>query len=76
MIHAHDKAYNWEKCVSFIPNAGEIIVYDADEKYSYERFKIGDGKTKLIDLPFSIEKVITNMFDIRENNVYIDGGRI
>ena len=76
MIHAHDKASNWEKCVSFIPNAGEIIVYDADENYSYERFKIGDGKTKLIDLPFSIEKVITNMFDIRENNVYIDGGRI
>ena len=53
IINKHDTEANWEKAVNFIPMQGEIIVYDADEKYGYERMKIGDGKTLVSDLPFT-----------------------
>ena len=76
IIHTHDKEANWEKYPEFIPSAGEVIVYDIDGRYSYERFKIGDGKTKINELPFSIERNIQHMFDVRDNMIYIDGGRI
>ena len=53
----------------FIPLRGELIIYDAEisesglvtslpadrsKPYQYARFKIGDGITKVNDLPFSI----------------------
>ena len=34
---------------------GEIIVYDADDTYSYPRFKIGDGIHNVNELPFSAQ---------------------
>ena len=52
IIHKHDIEANWNKAVNFIPMQGEIIVYDIDETYNYERVKIGDGTTKINDLPF------------------------
>ena len=52
IIHKHDIEANWNKAVNFIPMQGEIIVYDIDETYNYERIKIGDGTTKINDLPF------------------------
>ena len=57
----HDVAANWSKATSFIPLAGELIIYDEDSTYSYKRFKIGDGVlqsdgtvvgTTVNDLPF------------------------
>lgn len=48
----HDTEANWVKAKNFIPLEGEIIIYDADENYSYQRIKIGDGTTKVKDLPF------------------------
>ena len=52
----HDIAANWAKAVNFIPLAGEIIIYDGIvEEGNYlevPRLKIGDGKTKLNELPF------------------------
>lgn len=52
----HDIAANWAKAVNFVPLAGELIIYDGvlvDGKYTeYPQLKVGDGKTKLIDLPF------------------------
>lgn len=53
VINKHDTEENWLKAVNFRPQQGELIVYDADDKYSYERFKIGDGVTLVSDLPFS-----------------------
>ena len=53
IIHKHDIETNWNKATNFIPKAGEIIVYDRDETYNYERFKIGDGETRVSTLPFS-----------------------
>ena len=53
----HDVEANWVKATSFIPKAGEIIIYDADATHSYPRLKIGDGTTTINALPFSgVEK--------------------
>ena len=48
----HDTEANWKKATNFRPEAGELIVYDADNTHSAPRFKVGDG-TKLVNaLPF------------------------
>lgn len=41
-----DSSENWAKAKNFIPKEGEIIFYDED------KIKIGDGLTKVNDLPF------------------------
>ena len=53
IIQKHDIEANWNLATGFIPKQGEIIVYDIDENYTYERFKIGDGVTNVNDLPFA-----------------------
>ena len=59
----HDIEANWNRAETFIPKQGEIIVYDIDDNYDYERFKIGDGKTRAIDLPFYLEEEISHLLD-------------
>ena len=59
IVHKHDTETNWLKATNFIPMKGEIIVYDIDDTYDYERFKIGDGKTLVSALPF-VNDVITD----------------
>jgi hypothetical protein len=64
----HDLEANWLKATSFVPMAGELIIYDIEvdasgntltlpsgrtSPYTYERFKIGDGKTLVSSLPFA-----------------------
>lgn len=51
-IQKHDTEENWNKAVNFIPKQGEIIIYDVDSNYSYERMKVGDGTTLVSSLPF------------------------
>ena len=51
----HDLETNWNKAANFIPKQGEIIVYDIDENYDYERIKVGDGKTAILYLPFYLD---------------------
>ena len=53
VINKHDTEANWLKATGFIPKQGELIVYDKDSTYSYERFKIGDGSTLVSALPFA-----------------------
>lgn len=57
----HDTEANWIKATNFTPNAGEIIVYDPDDTYTYARIKIGDGTTNVNNLPFinSMVQLIT-----------------
>lgn len=55
IVHKHDTAENWMKATNFIPKHGEIIVYDADTTTTYERIKIGDGRTVVSALPFADE---------------------
>ena len=54
--HKHDSAENWNKAINFVPLIGELIVYDADENYSYPRFKVGDGETTVVNLAFANEQ--------------------
>ena len=49
----NDTEQNWIKAVNFIPLAGELIIYSADEQYPYPRFKVGDGVNKVNDLSFA-----------------------
>lgn len=78
--HKHDLEANWLKAVNFVPMQGELIIYDAEvdtngqtltlptgrtTPYTYERFKIGDGKTLVSNLPFSTEPI--------ENKIKITG---
>lgn len=53
-----DTEANWNKATNFIPKNGEIIVYATDATHSYQRVKVGDGKTLVNNLPF-INDVIT-----------------
>jgi len=53
VINKHDTEANWLKATNFIPKQGELIVYDKDSNFSYERFKIGDGNTVVSSLPFA-----------------------
>lgn len=57
VIHKHDIEAHWLLAENFIPKQGEIIVYDIDENYAYERFKIGDGETLVSALPFVDENI-------------------
>ena len=59
----HDIEANWKLAVNFIPKQGEIIIYDIDDNYDYERFKIGDGVTKINDLPFALGDLHPSSFD-------------
>ena len=52
--HKHDTEENWQKAVTFVPLAGELIIYDADEVNSTPRVKIGDGTTLVNDLGFTV----------------------
>lgn len=59
IINKHALEADWIKATNFIPKQGEMIVYDRDANYSYERFKIGDGVTAVNQLPFTNE--LTNL---------------
>lgn len=56
----HDTEENWLKATNFSPKRGEIIVYDIDVNYDYERIKIGDGETNVNNLPFVIDEKLEN----------------
>ena len=58
-----DTALNWSKAINFIPKKGEIIIYEADSDHSYERMKIGDGSTKVNNLPFVISALTNDEID-------------
>lgn len=59
IIHKHDTEEHWNLATNFVPKQGELIVYDIDANYNYERFKIGDGSTLVGGLPF-VNGVLTN----------------
>ena len=76
IVSTHDIETNWNKLSSFVPKQGEIIVYDKDENFPYERFKIGDGITFLKDIPFTIDSHISSFFNVTDNVIKLDAGRI
>lgn len=66
IIPKHDIEANWNKAINFVPIKGEIIVYDADENYNYQRIKYGDGVTKVTELPFHTKPMNWNQNDEKE----------
>jgi hypothetical protein len=63
-----DTAANWASAVNFVPLKGEIIIYE-----NLGMFKIGDGSTKVNDLPFttSISGTVTKEIGgITKNTTY------
>ena len=63
----NDTEENWKKAVNFIPKKGEPIIYNKDAKHNYSRIKIGDGITKVSNLPFSN---IDNVAKLNANNIF------
>lgn len=53
IVNKHDTEENWLKATRFTPKQGELIVYDIDDNYDYERIKIGDGSKNVNALPFA-----------------------
>jgi hypothetical protein len=72
----HKTEVEWEKLSEFIPYSGELIVFDPDSKHKYARLKVGDGITKLKDLPFFITSAIEEHATNNRTNEVIDAGRI
>lgn len=57
IIHKNDIEENWEKAINFIPKKSELIIYNPDNTHTQARVKVGDGVTKVNDLPFIIDDV-------------------
>ena len=58
-----DTTENWSKAKNFIPKENEIIIYTDTEQQ-----KIGDGKTKLNELPF----IDLNFYSVDGTTLIID----
>lgn len=76
IMQKHDTQENWDKAVNFIPKAGEIIVYDADDTYSFARVKVGDGENSVGDLPFMNDYVSITNAEIDEIVGQFDEGEV
>ncbi len=59
LVLKHDTEENWAKAANFIPKQGEVIIYDGAAG-SPSRVKIGDGVTKVNDLPFVHKYLLDN----------------
>lgn len=76
IVNMHDVEERWNQAVTFVPRAGELIVYDADAQHNYSRFKVGDGVTSVVDLPFSMELAIESFFNESNGVIMLNGGNI
>lgn len=66
--HKLDTEANWLMASDFVPLAGELIIYDVDTNNNNQRIKIGDGVSKLSELPFfsTIADAVIR-YDIEQN---------
>ena len=64
LVNKHDIAANWAKATTFVPMAGELIVYDIDADYAYERIKIGDGTRNVNALPFVDDALSATLIEL------------
>ena len=74
--HLHKQESEWLKLDSWIPEAGELIVYDPDSRYSYARLKMGDGIHPLKELDFLIDKAVLALIQKQRYFDIIDAGRV
>lgn len=78
IIHTHDVESNWMAAKNFVPRLGELIVYDPDILNEKVRFKFGDGKTTVNELPFALDGTFDELFNKDEiaDIYYADAGSI
>lgn len=76
IVNMHDVEERWNQAVTFVPRAGELIVYDVDNNHSFPRFKIGDGKTAVVSLPFATDLAIQAFFNAVDGVIRLNGGNI
>ena len=79
MRQKHDSPTNWRETKSFVPKAGEIIVYDKDSFSRDQRLKIGDGETLVNDLNMLTGEVYTQKqepLDAGEGAVWIKADEV
>lgn len=72
----HKTEIEWLKYSNWMPEAGEIIIYDPDTEHNYARIKIGDGKRTLKELDFLIDSTIDDVLKQISFTDVLDGGRI
>ena len=72
----HKTESEWNSMIPWIPEPGELVIYDPDEQYPHARIKVGDGVRTLQELDFFIDSAIVEILkQIQFENVS-DGGRI
>ena len=80
IINKHDTEAHWELATGFIPEDGEIIIYDPDETYDYARIKVGDGETNVNSLPFvddAVREQLTQYISQTHSvNLTMQGGQV
>lgn len=54
VINKHETEADW-LLSQYVPDIGEVVFYDPDERYSYTRQKNGDGIHRVSELPFATE---------------------
>jgi hypothetical protein len=74
--HLHKQETEWRKLDSWVPEAGELVVYDPDINYSYSRLKVGDGVRSLKELDFLIDSSALTLLKQRRYFEIIDAGRV
>ena len=72
----HKTEAEWDKYTNFVPIQGEFIIFDQDAANNYARLKIGDGVSKLSDLPFFIDSAIDVYNTKHRLDEVLDCGRI
>jgi len=72
----HKTEAEWLKLSSFKPEAGELIIYDPDDKIKYSRIKVGDGARTLQELDFFIKSTTEDVLYEHRYDEEVDGGRI
>lgn len=72
----HKTEAQWDSTLPWIPEPGELVVYDPDEKHRYARIKVGDGVRTLHELDFFIDSAIAEMLNQIKFESVNDGGRI
>jgi hypothetical protein len=72
----HKTEAEWAKLSNWVPEAGELVVYDSDRQHDYARLKVGDGEKSLKELPFFIDSAVNTILQKNRHQEVIDGGRI
>ena len=72
----HMTEANWLSRPQWIPEAGELVIYDPDDTHSYARIKVGDGVHTLQELDFFIESTIKAVLKQMQQEDPSNSGRI